>query len=132
MSFTPLFDAGLVVTLHALIALSALGLGAVQLILPKGGRRHQIIGYIWVGCMGIVALSSFLIHDIQSWGRWSAIHLLSLFTLVMLGVGIRHARGKAIRAHQRTMTFLFIGALIGAGAFTLLPGRVMHTVLFGQ
>jgi uncharacterized membrane protein len=29
------------------------------------------------------------------------------------------------------MTALFAGALVIAGVFTLLPGRIMHDVVFG-
>jgi uncharacterized membrane protein len=29
------------------------------------------------------------------------------------------------------MISIFVGALVIAGAFTLLPGRVMHAVVFG-
>ena len=29
------------------------------------------------------------------------------------------------------MTMMFTGALVIAGLFTLLPGRVMHAVVFG-
>ena len=39
-------------------------------------------------------------------------------------------RGRA-RAHGRTMFALFFGALVIAGAFTLLPGRIMNQVVFG-
>jgi uncharacterized membrane protein len=29
------------------------------------------------------------------------------------------------------MTLMFIGALVIAGAFTFMPGRIMHQVAFG-
>ena len=29
------------------------------------------------------------------------------------------------------MTSMFVGALVIAGAFALLPGRIMHEVVFG-
>jgi uncharacterized membrane protein len=29
------------------------------------------------------------------------------------------------------MIFIFSGALVIAGLFTLLPGRIMHSVVFG-
>ena len=31
-----------------------------------------------------------------------------------------------------SMISLYVFALIGAGVFTLLPGRTTHTVVFGQ
>jgi uncharacterized membrane protein len=30
------------------------------------------------------------------------------------------------------MIFIFCGALVIAGLFTLLPGRIMHSVVFGH
>jgi uncharacterized membrane protein len=29
------------------------------------------------------------------------------------------------------MTYTFLGALVIAGLFTLMPGRIMHEVVFG-
>jgi uncharacterized membrane protein len=37
----------------------------------------------------------------------------------------------AIRAHRKTMLSLFWLALVGAGLFTLLPGRIMGQMVFG-
>jgi uncharacterized membrane protein len=85
----------------------------------------------WVILMTITAASSFFIHEIQSVGAWSPIHLLSVFTLVMLGVAVHAARTGATRRHRNAMISMFVFALIGAGALTLQPGRIMHAVLFG-
>ncbi len=30
------------------------------------------------------------------------------------------------------MIFIFVGALLVAGLFTLVPGRIMHAVVFGS
>ncbi|WP_299677788.1 DUF2306 domain-containing protein [uncultured Roseobacter sp.] len=132
MSLAPLFQSNLVIILHALGALTALTLGTVQLLLPKGSDTHRICGYIWVGLMVLVALSSFWIHDIRHVGPFSAIHLLSVYTLFGVASGLRDARRGNITAHRKTMRQIFWIALVGAGAFTLLPGRVMHQVVFGQ
>jgi uncharacterized membrane protein len=50
----------------------------------------------------------------------------------MLVVAVVAARSHHVRAHKITMMSIFAGALIIAGLFTLVPGRLMHTVLFGQ
>jgi uncharacterized membrane protein len=50
----------------------------------------------------------------------------------MLVVGVVAARRHRVRAHAITMISIFAGALVIAGAFTLVPGRVMHTVVFGR
>jgi uncharacterized membrane protein len=36
-----------------------------------------------------------------------------------------------VRAHRSAMLGLFLGALVIAGLFTLVPGRIMHAVVFG-
>ena len=99
--------------------------------MPKGGRVHRIMGYIWVALMAIVSLSSFLIHELHLVGAFSPIHLLSIFTLWSLYMAIRAAKDRRINAHRRWMQNLYVMALLITGAFTFLPGRTMHMVLFG-
>ena len=47
----------------------------------------------------------------------------------MLPLGVVHARRHRVKQHRATMIGLFVGALIVAGIFTLLPGRIMHDVV---
>src|SRR5258708_40228657 len=131
MSLTPLFNAAPEVQLHAFAAMTAFVLGVVQLGAPKGTLPHRTLGWVWVVLMLVISISSFLIHGIRMWGPWSPIHILSVFTPVMLVVGLLAARGHRVRAHKVTMISIFAGALILAGLFTLVPGRIVHTVLFG-
>ena len=132
MSLAPLLNAASAIQLHAFAAMAAFGLGAVQLAAPKGTLPHRTIGWIWVGLMAIVAASSFWIHEIRLLGPWSPIHLLSIFTLIMLPIAVWRARRHRVADHRRIMTMTFVGALVIAGLFTLLPGRIMHAVVFGQ
>ena len=117
--------------MHAFAALGAFVLGAVQLARVKGTTQHRALGYTWAALMLVVAASSFWVHEIRSWGPWSPIHLLSIFTLVMLPLGIWQAHRHSVQRHRQAMTGLFCGALLVAGLFTLMPGRIMHKVLFG-
>jgi uncharacterized membrane protein len=82
--------------------------------------------------MGVVALSSFWIHTIRLVGPWSPIHLLSVFTLAVLPLGVWRAHTHRVADHRRIMIFIFAGALVVAGLFTLLPGRIMHRVFLGS
>ena len=131
MTLEPFFAALPAIQVHAIAALSAFVLGAVQLAAPKGTLPHRTLGWIWVTLMLLVALSSFWIHQIRLVGPWSPIHLLSIFTLVMLPLAVWKARTHQVTAHRRIMIFIFLGALVIAGLFTLVPGRVMHRVVFG-
>jgi uncharacterized membrane protein len=130
MSLSPLLQAVPAIPLHAFAAMAAFVLGVVQFAAPKGTLPHRTLGWIWVGLMASVAVSSFWIHQIRLVGR-SPIHLLSIFTLAMLPLAVWKAHRHQVRDHRRIMIFLFSGALVIAGLFTLLPGRIMHAVVFG-
>jgi uncharacterized membrane protein len=132
MSLAPLLDAALPIQLHAFAAMTAFALGIVQLAAPKGTLPHRTIGWIWVTLMAIVGLSSFGIHQLRVWDIWSPIHLLSIFTLLMLPLAVWAAHRHAVDRHRRAMTAIFLGALVIAGVFTLVPGRIMHKVVLGD
>ncbi len=132
MTLAPLLAAPALIQWHAFAALGAFALGAVQLAAPKGTIPHRLFGWIWAALMLTVVISSFFIHQIRLWGPWSPIHLLSVFTLIMLPLAVLRARRHEVTKHRRAMTGLFVGALVIAGAFTLLPGRIMHAVVFGS
>ena len=132
MTLAPLLDAAPAIPLHAFAAMTAFVLGLVQFAAPKGTLPHRTIGWIWVLLMAAVAISSFWIHQIRLVGPWSPIHLLSIFTLVMLPLAVWLAHRHRVVAHRGFMIGIFTGALVIAGLFTLLPGRIMHAVVFGQ
>jgi uncharacterized membrane protein len=131
MTLAPLLDASPAIQAHAFAAMAAFALGVVQLAAPKGTLPHRTIGFIWVALMAVVAVSTAFIHQIKLWGPWSPIHLLSIFTLVVLPVAVWRAHVHDVRYHRRAMLGLFLGALVIAGLFTFLPGRIMHAVVFG-
>jgi uncharacterized membrane protein len=131
MSLSPLLNAPPLIVVHAAAALAAFALGVVQLARAKGTGSHRVFGWAWILLMATVALSSLWIHTIRQFGPFSLIHVLSLFTLTTLPIAALHARRHRVAAHRKAMMSLFIGALVIAGAFTLLPGRVMHAVVFG-
>jgi uncharacterized membrane protein len=131
MSLAPLLDAALAIPVHAFAAMIAFVLGVVQLAAPKGTLPHRTLGWIWVCLMVSVALSSFWIHQIRLVGPWSPIHLLSIFVLITVPLAVWRAHQHRVADHRRIMISVFSGALVIAGLFTLLPGRIMHAVVFG-
>lgn len=131
MSLAPLLAAAPEIQVHAFAAMSAFVLGAVQIAAPKGTLPHRTLGWVWVALMAVVAISSFWIHEIRLWGPWSPIHLLSIFSPIMLVLAIWYARRHNVRDHKITMISIFFGALVVAGLFTFVPGRIMHAAVFG-
>ena len=128
---TLLFSETHPIPLHAIMAIIAIILGGIQLSMKKGGAIHKFLGRIWVGIMMFVAITSFFIHEIKLWGAYSPIHLLSLWTIFILGVGIYYVRVGNIKRHKQIMIATYFFALILTGFFTLMPGRVMHQILIG-
>lgn len=131
MTLAPLLNADPVIQIHAFAAMAAFVLGIVQFAAPKGTIPHRAVGALWVALMLLVAGSSFFIHEIRMWGAWSPVHLIALYTVVMVPLAVWHAHRHAVTDHRRAMTSIFIGALIIAGVFTFMPGRIMHAVVFG-
>jgi uncharacterized membrane protein len=131
MSLDPLLQAEPVIRVHAFAAIAAFLLGAVQLTAPKGTLPHRVVGWTWAGLMLVIGASALFIHEIRLWGPWSPIHLIALYTLVMLPLGVWRAHRHDVAAHRRTMLGLFLGGMVIAGLFTFAPGRIMHHVVFG-
>jgi uncharacterized membrane protein len=131
MSLQPIIYASPEIQIHTATAVISFLIGASQFFQAKGTRQHRIAGWIWVGLMTIVSVSSLFINTTCTFGPFSVIHLLTLVTIVALPLGVIAARRHHISAHKRIMIILFTGALAIAGAFTFLPGRIMHDLAFG-
>jgi uncharacterized membrane protein len=132
MTLAPLLNASPVIQVHVFSAMAAFAFGIVQFAAPKGTIPHRTIGWIWATLMLIVSVSAFFIHKIRLWGPWSPIHLLAIFTLLMVPFAVWQAHHHAVNKHQRAMISIFVGGLLIAGLFTFAPGRIMHAVFFGQ
>ena len=132
MTLTPLLNASPAIQAHAFAAMTAFALGVVQLSAPKGTLPHRTIGWIWVALMLVVSVSAFFVHELRIWGPWSPIHLLAILTLVTVPAAVFAAHRHNVKSHRRAMLSIFFGALVIAGLFTFVPGRIMHAVLFGS
>jgi len=84
MTLSHLLHASPAIQVHAFAATGAFTLGVVQLAAPKGTLPHRAIGWVWVLLMLMVSVSGLFIHELRVWGRWSPIHFLVIFTLLML------------------------------------------------
>jgi len=131
MSLTPLLEAPLAIQIHTAAASAAVLLGAVILFRKKGTPTHKAMGQVWAVLMLIAATASIFINEIRLIGPFSPIHLFTVITYAGLAHGIVAIRRGDVRTHRATMQALYFLALLLAGAFTLLPGRRMHDVLFG-
>ena len=77
----------MVIWLHLVTALLALGLGTANLVLAKGTRRHRVVGAAWIAAMLCVTVSSFWIREMNS-GAFSWINGLTVWTLFSICVAV--------------------------------------------
>ncbi len=131
MNTAPLFASSLAIQLHVFAACAAFLVGLAQFIGKKGATTHRVLGWSWVVLMATTALTSFWIVDYRTFKPTALILFLSILVLVQLPLAVRHARRHNIQKHKSFMTWLYINALIIAGVFTFLPGRLMYRVVFG-
>ena len=101
MNLDALFTAPQPIPFHVLSAAGAIGLGAAQLGMRKGGNVHRLMGRLW----------------------------LVLMALVAIGLTVYFARCGNIKRHRQSATVFYWLALTLTGFFTLLPGRIMFEVL---
>lgn len=126
------------ISLHLASALSALLTGPVVIWTRRGGTIrpawHRVLGYGWVAMMLTAALSALFIRDFRwpNLAGYTPIHLLVPLTLGGLVGAFRALAHGAIRQHRQRMQSLYFGACVGAGAFTLLPGRYLGQLVWGQ
>ena len=125
-----------VIYAHIALALVAVPVGAFIFLTKKGTAQHKLVGRVWVVILLIVSLSAILIQEINPEG-YSLIHLLIPWTIASLVYSWSIKRFKKThkrkyrQAHMYSMIGVYVGALLVAGAFTLLPGRFLYESFFG-
>lgn len=124
------------IAIHLAATLAATAIGPIALWTRLGRqprpRPHQAAGYAWVTLMVIAAISALFIRDFArpNLAGYSWIHLLIPFTLGQLLLSWRALRRGNLAAHRKTMQGLYVGACLIAGAFALLPGRLLGSWLW--
>lgn len=119
------------IAIHLAAALAATAVGPVALWARKGAmqrpRLHRAAGYAWVTLMVATAVSALFITGGSGprWAGFGPIHLLVPVTLGGLLTAFVYLARRNIRGHRQAMLGVYVGACVVAGAFTLLPGRLL-------
>jgi uncharacterized membrane protein len=117
---------------HLAVALMVLALGALQLTLSKGDRRHRLVGYGWCALMGFISLSGLLIQ-LQP-GHVSFIHVASsvfaVINLILLPLAVWGARTGRRRLHKIAVLGMF-ASMLNAGLMAFVPFRAIGLLVFG-
>jgi len=120
----------LAIKLHLTAALTALVIGVALMTRLKGTGLHKTLGWTWVVAMGVTAVSSLFIRQLNQ-GHFSFIHLLSGWTIVGLPGAVYAIKRGRVATHRRAMTGMFVGGLLLAGLFAFIPGRLLWTLFLG-
>ncbi|MGB0866636.1 MAG: hypothetical protein ACPGSC_09000, partial [Granulosicoccaceae bacterium] len=64
-------------------------------------------------------------------GHFGFIHLLSVWAIFSIVVAWQAIKAGDIRRHRGAMIGLYVGGMLIAGGFTLMPGRMLHVWVFG-
>ncbi|HZZ70576.1 MAG TPA: DUF2306 domain-containing protein [Phenylobacterium sp.] len=118
------------IKIHLGAALAALVLGGVLMAMRKGRRLHRAAGWAWVGLVTLVAGSSLFITTLRP-GRFSVLHLLTGWTLIVLPVAVTWAKRHHVARHRRAMMGLFYGGFALNLFIAFIPGRVLWRVFLG-
>jgi uncharacterized membrane protein len=129
MNIDPFLTAPLIIQIHVVAALGSLGLGAVQMLGPKGTLPHRALGVSFVALMTIVAGTAIFIRQAND-GGFSFIHLFVPITAIGLVGIVRNARAGRGASHAGAARSVFLAALMLPGLFAFMPGRLMHTIFF--
>ena len=109
-------------------------IGTYLLLNRKGTPAHRLLGKIYMVLMLFTAIVTLFMEAVIGplfLNHFGYIHLLSLFVIYTVPTAYTAIRSGNIGVHRRKMIGLYVGALLVAGSFTLAPGRLMHTWLFG-
>lgn len=131
MNLAPLAAAPLAIKIHLATVLPAFAVGTWLLLFSrKGMRPHRMLGAVYLALMTVTAIDTFFVRSIDP-GRLTLIHLFIPLTLFGVIGALWNVKRGNISGHRNAMIGLYVGGLLLAGAFTFLPGRLLHGVFFG-
>jgi uncharacterized membrane protein len=134
MNLTPALDASLAVRIHLVTVIPAFIIGTWLIFFSvKGKVLHRALGYTYLVLMTITATATLFIHETNPSGPFgfSLIHLFVPLTYFGVYGAIANARQHNIAGHRAAMIGLYVGGMLIAGSLAFLPGRIMHSIVFG-
>lgn len=121
------------VYLHLSTIVPAFFIGSYLLLNRKGTPIHKFLGKVYMVLMLLTAFITLLIPakvGLTFLDHFGFIHLFSFLTFATVIGAYLSIRMGNVKAHRFNMLGLYIGGILIAGAFTFVPGRLLHTWLF--
>ena len=99
----------------------------------KGTPTHKLLGKIYmvlISFSSVVAAAMPAAVGPRLWNHFGFIHLFCIAVFVSVPYAVWAIRRGKVKAHAYTMSGLFLGGIVIAGAFAFGPGRLLHGWLF--
>ena len=119
---------------HLATVIPCFVIGTTLLLVRKGTSFHRTAGRIYMVLMLFTACITLLMpaqvgpRFLDHFGYLHGFSFLTIYTVPTAYIAIK--RGN-VKAHRRKMILLYVGAILIAGGFTLLPGRYLYEIFFG-
>ena len=117
--------------LHLATIFPAFLIGTFLLLNHKGTTIHKRLGKTYMVLMMLTAIITlFMSVEVgpNIFKHFGFVHLLSIFVLVLVPSAYISARNGDIKRHRNSMVGLYLGGILTTGAFTFLPGRLLHEI----
>lgn len=108
-------------------------IGAWLLLRRKGTALHKRLGRVYAVMILVTAIVTLPMPAAvgpRLFDHFGFIHLFSILVLVCVPAAIYNIRRGNVAAHRGHMVGVYIGGILIAGTFALMPGRLLHGWLF--
>lgn len=133
MTLEPLLSASLAIQIHVATVVPAFLIGTWLIFFStKGAPGHRALGKVFIVLMIVTAISAIFIRAVvgPTYMGFGLIHLFIILTFFGIYNAIRGLQTGNIRRHKSAMLGVYGGAILIAGAFTFVPGRIMYEIFF--
>ena len=121
---------------HLATILPAFAIGTYIMIRRKGSTQHKFLGKIYLLLMLTTASIALFIPAFAGprllLNHFGLIHLLCILTIYTCPAAYIAIKKGETKKHRYLMIYLYVGGLIIAGFFTLMPGRFIGELLFNS
>ncbi|MBA3656397.1 MAG: DUF2306 domain-containing protein [Gemmatimonadaceae bacterium] len=104
--------------IHVTFATSAMVIGAVVVLRPKGTRTHRAIGWAYVTCMLGLNITALMIYRL--FGHFGPFHVAAIASLISVSVGMYFVIARPTKnwlaLHYSFMSWSYVGLLAAAAS----------------
>lgn len=104
------------------------------LFTPKGTPLHKLLGkfaMLLILLTAIITLFMPVSLGPALYKHFGIIHILSAFVIYSIITAYLAIKRGDVKAHKFKLIGVYIGSFFIAGILALMPGRLLHTWLFG-